>query len=73
MATTMYFEETLRDKGQSSADEIELEFGRSSFYGGISQIYINVDGKGVILNDEQGKKLYQAMVDLGRYLGYDRQ
>ena len=70
MATTCFFEEKVSDLEEDVS--LDLELGRSSFYGGISRIYINVDGKSVILDEETGKRLYDAMMRLGGYLGYDR-
>ena len=53
MATTMYFDETIKDQGGRT--EMELEVGRSSFYPEDS-IYITVDGKTVIMMIYQIKK-----------------
>ena len=41
-ATTMFFEETV--KCQGGKEEMDIEFGRSSFYEEDS-IYLKVDGK----------------------------
>jgi len=46
MATTMFFEETIRDQGDKETMDVEL--GRSSFYDEDS-IYLKVDGKTVIM------------------------
>lgn len=71
MATTMFFEETLSDKGgHSKSQPVKLEFGRSSFYGGENLVYLTIDEKTVILDAEMGAKLVNAMQDLGHYLGY---
>jgi len=70
MATTMFFEEKLKDLQKPGS--IELEFGRSSYYGGISRIYVNVDGKSVILDEAQGRRLCEAMDGLRAYLQYDK-
>lgn len=72
MATTMFFEKTIRDKEDKTAG-IELEFGRSSFYGGESLMYFNVDGKTVILDEKTGREICEAMQRqrLAVYLGYD--
>jgi hypothetical protein len=45
MATTMYFEEEIRDQGGKA--QMMVEIGRSSYYSEDS-IYLNVDGKFVI-------------------------
>ena len=69
MATTTSFEQTIKDK--KADKKIELEFGRSSFYGE-SLIYFKVDGKSVIVDEATGRKIYEAMDQLGGYLGYDK-
>lgn len=68
MATTMYFGEVLHDK-EGSAAPIELEFGRSSYYRD-NLLYITVDGKTVILSDQDGRRLCEAMASCASYLGY---
>ncbi|MDO6691811.1 hypothetical protein Q4574_00885 [Aliiglaciecola sp. 3_MG-2023] len=65
MATTMYFEGTVKDKKRENA--IELEFGRSSFYGENS-LYLEVDGKHIVLDYADAKKLINSMMDVGQYL-----
>jgi hypothetical protein len=70
LATTTFFEQTIQDKEDASI-KMELEFGRSSFYRD-NLIYIKVDDKTVIVNEETGREIYDAMMRLGSYLGYDR-
>lgn len=70
MATTMFFEKTITDKEDKNA-KLDLEFGRSSYYG-TSLIYINVNGTSVIVDETTGRSIYDAMQDLGAYLGYDK-
>jgi hypothetical protein len=70
MATTVYFEEEISDKKEKSA-KIDLEFGRSSFYGE-NLMYIMVDGKNVILDEKTGREIYDSMRKLGIYLGYEK-
>lgn len=73
MATTMYFEELVRD--QDHKGEMEFEFGRSSFYSGCDvangkgedSIYLNVDGKGVIMDLATAKRFVEAAVSVGHY------
>lgn len=69
MATTMFFEETLRDKEKQDA-AVDLEFGRSSYYNGENLIYLKIDDTTLIVDEETGKRLVEAMSDVGRYLGY---
>lgn len=69
MATTQFFEGVLKDKEQDV--EIDLEFGRSSYYYGESLIYLRVGETHLIVNEEIGRALYEAMTNLGAYLGYD--
>lgn len=64
MATTMYFEETINDQGGKTS--MELEIGRSSYYEEDS-IYIDVDGKLVIMDRETAKRFVDAVVSVGRY------
>lgn len=71
MATTCFFEETLTDKEDKSR-KLDLEFGRSSYYDGESLIYIVAGEQTVILDDAKGRELYDAMMRLGAYLGYDK-
>jgi hypothetical protein len=67
MATTMYFEETIRDQG--GKESLDVEFGRSSFYPEDS-IYLTVDGKTVIMDRATAKKLVDAVVSVGQYHGF---
>ncbi|MFM5316758.1 hypothetical protein ACET9R_15510 [Aeromonas veronii] len=67
MATTMYFEETIKDQGGKT--EMELEIGRSSFYPEDS-IYIIVDGKTVIMDRKTAKRFVEAVNSVGFYHGF---
>lgn len=67
MATTMFFEETLRDQGNECT--LDVEFGRSSYYDEDS-IYIIVDGKTVIMSRDQAKRFVEAVVDVGSYFRF---
>ncbi len=66
MATTMFFEETIKDQGGKISMEVEV--GRSSFYAEDS-IYLTVDGKTVIMDREMAKKFVEAVVSVGCYHG----
>jgi hypothetical protein len=66
MATTMYFEETIRDQGDRATLDVEL--GRSSFYKEDS-IYLTVDGKTVIMDRAAAKRFVEAVVAVGQYHG----
>ncbi|KVN06844.1 hypothetical protein [Burkholderia diffusa] len=66
MATTMYFEETIRDQGDKASFDVEL--GRSSFYEEDS-IYPTVDGKTVIMDRDTAKRFVEAVAAVGRYHG----
>lgn len=48
---------------------MDVELGRSSFYSEDS-IYINVDGKLVIMNRAQARSFVEAVVDVGHYHGF---
>jgi hypothetical protein len=60
----MYFEETLNDQGNKNSMDVEI--GRSSYYEEDS-IYINVDGKLVIMDRAQAKRFVEAINDVGQY------
>ncbi|MEX3917857.1 hypothetical protein AB4Y43_16695 [Paraburkholderia sp. BR10872] len=64
MATTMYFEETIRDQGDKATFHVEI--GRSSFYKEDS-IYLTVDGKTVIMDQATAKRFVEAVVAVGQY------
>ena len=70
LATTCYFEETIRDK-EDKGTPLDLEFGRSSSLGGVNLMYLVVDGKSFILDEATGKRIYSAMMGLGEFLRYD--
>jgi hypothetical protein len=78
MATTVYFEEVIRD--QDGKAEIDIEFGRSSYYAnckvsevksgiGEDSIYLNVDGKSVIMDRATAKRFVEAAISVGHYHG----
>ena len=67
MATTQYFDEIV--KCQGGEQEIEIEFGSSSFYKDPS-IYLTVDGKSLVMNREQAKEFVNAAVNVGLYFGF---
>lgn len=67
MATTMYFDETIKDQGGRT--EMELEVGRSSFYPEDS-IYITVDGKTVTMDRKTAKRFVEAVNSVGFYHGF---
>lgn len=66
MATTMYFEEVIRDQGGRGT--LDVEFGRSSFYPEDS-IYLTVEGKSVIMDRATAKRFIDAVIGVGHYHG----
>lgn len=66
MATTMYFEEKIKDQGGKHS--MDLEIGRSSYYPEDS-IYIRVEGKTVIMDRATAKRFAEAVAAVGRYHG----
>jgi len=64
MATTMYFQEIIKDQGGKASLDVEL--GRSSFYQEDS-IYLTVDGKTVIMDLATAKRFVDAVVAVGQY------
>lgn len=67
MATTMFFEETVKCQGKK--EEMDIEFGRSSFYDEDS-IYLKVDGKSIIMDRATAKRFVEAAVGVGSYFGF---
>ena len=66
MATTVYFDEVIRDQGGKIT--MEIEFGRSSFYPEDS-IYLTVEGKTLIMDRATAKRFVDAVVAVGGYHG----
>lgn len=75
MATTCYFEETIKDQGGEAS--MDVEFGRSSYYAGCKvpvgvgedSIYLKVDDNGVIMDRKTAKRFVEAVLSVGRYHG----
>lgn len=67
MATTQYFNESVKD--QEGETVLDIEIGRSSYYPDHS-IYIEVDGKTVIMTPEIAKKFVDSVVSVGHYFGF---
>jgi hypothetical protein len=73
MAMTVSFEETIYD--QDGERKMDVEFGRSSFYAdrqvsaGTDEdsIYLNVDGKSVVMDLVTAKRFVEAAIAVGRY------
>jgi hypothetical protein len=66
MATTMYFEEEVRDQGGKA--KMMVEIGRSSFYSEDS-IYLKVDQKLVIMDLATAKRFVDAVISVGHFHG----
>jgi len=66
MATTQFFEETV--KCQGGKEEMDIEFGRSSFFAEDS-IYLNVDGKSLVMDYATAEKFVHAVANMGYYFG----
>ena len=64
MATTMYFEEKIKDQGGRIS--MDLEIGRSSYYSEDS-IYIRVNDKVVIMDRATAKRFAEAVVSVAQY------
>ena len=73
MATTCYFNETIKDQG--GRDALEVEFGRSSYYAasdipsgkGEDSIYLTVGEKTVIMSRDMAQKFVDAVISVGTY------
>ena len=66
MATTVYFEETIKDQG--GVDSMHVEFGRSSYYREDS-IYLIVNGESVVMDRATAKRFVDAIISVGMYHG----
>jgi hypothetical protein len=64
VATTVYFEEIIKDQG--GEESMDLEIGRSSFYPEDS-IYIRVGEETIIMDRATAKKFVEAVVSVGHY------
>ncbi|MEW8403481.1 MAG: hypothetical protein AB2689_21710 [Candidatus Thiodiazotropha taylori] len=67
MATTLYFDEIVKDQGGDISMEVEI--GRSSFYPEDS-VYLVIDGKRVIMDRITAKRFVNAVADVGNYHGF---
>jgi hypothetical protein len=66
VTATMYFEETLRDRG-GAGEPIKFEVGCSTYYGE-SLVYLVVDGRVVVLDQATGERLLDAIDGLNTVL-----
>lgn len=66
MATTMYFEEVIKDQG--GKETMDVEFGRSSYYEEDS-IYLIVNEESVIMDRATAKRFVDAVISVGHYHG----
>lgn len=71
MATTMFFEESITCAFKPD-QIVDLEIGRSSFLSSLhgDLIYLKINGQAILLDEDTGKKLVEAVHDLGKYLNY---
>ena len=67
MATTTYFEETV--KCQGGKESLKIELGRSSYFEDDS-IYLVVDGKAIVMDLETAKRFVKAVSTVGHYFGF---
>jgi len=73
MATTIYFDEIIKDQNEEA--EMAVEFGRSSFYSrceikngiGDDSIYSKVDGKALVMDLATAKRFVEAAMSVGDY------
>jgi len=69
MATTLYFEKRIKDLGAPKKDTaIDLEVGVTSFTGD-HHLFLQVDGKGAIMRDEEALELLDAIESACGYMG----
>ncbi|PQJ12806.1 hypothetical protein CJD36_003415 [Flavipsychrobacter stenotrophus] len=69
MDTTVFFEENIKDAGGKNG-EVHFEMGRSSYLNGKNLIYLSIDGKNLILDENTGRELVDAFNKIGHYLSY---
>lgn len=70
MAVNSYLDRTIKHYCQDDV-AMEVDFGTTSWCGEGHQLYLNIDGKNVVMSREAGKKFYDAVMEAGLYLGYD--
>ncbi|RDJ27652.1 hypothetical protein DWF00_12020 [Bosea caraganae] len=71
VTTTQYFDRVIVDVTDQS-EPMEVEFGRSSYWGDENLVYLTVNDRSLIMDDATGRAFYEAMMKLGSYLGYDQ-
>jgi hypothetical protein len=67
MATTVYFEKTIKDADPKSDETLHLELGTSSFLGP-KKLYIRAGDIAVLVDDGTAKEFFEAVQNAGRYL-----
>jgi hypothetical protein len=67
MATTSYFEETITDQGREISMDVEL--GTSSYYEKPS-LFLSVDEKTVIMDQDTAKRFVKAVIEAGYFYGF---
>lgn len=68
MATTCFFEETIRDQGGKST--MQLEIGRSSYYPEDS-LYLVIDEKPICVDRATARKICEAFAGVAFYLNLE--
>lgn len=64
-----FYSDPILPKCQGKKEEMDIEFGRSSFYEEDS-IYLNVDGKSLVMDRATAKKFVEAAAGVGTYFGF---
>jgi len=66
MATTCFFEKK-KIRCVGGKDSLEVEIGRTSYYGD-NRLYLEVDDKRVVMDEKTAKEFVAAVAAVGHYL-----
>lgn len=69
MGTTEYFHKQLHDAIDKKT--LDVEIGTSNYAGNGPQMYINCDGKALLLSNESATEFCQAVARIANYLGLE--
>lgn len=69
MATTTYFEKDVIDSADNGSMHVDV--GTSSFAGNGRQLYINIDGKHLIMPDEDAELFCKAVAEIAVYMRFN--
>ncbi|AZO43531.1 hypothetical protein EJ076_21765 [Mesorhizobium sp. M7D.F.Ca.US.005.01.1.1] len=70
MGTITYFDKTVTDC--VSKDKVPIEVGTTGYAGEGPQLYLNFDGKSIILSHQDAKEFCEAFSGIATYFAYQR-